>query len=322
MTSPTSQPVPFRVRADLFAQLAQMEKSGLVFDRSLAILCMQKPFQARVEMLRTLLAKGLEFATAGEQSGLFSTLESRLIRVAMAAGSPVNMYQRLATYYADRARKLTAMKSRLALPASIFLLALIVQPIPALIGGSLSLAGYGWEVIRPIALIIILIYAIRFLIRINSRATGKSFYQRVPLYGPIFVKQNLRDVFSSLALLLEAGVSMADAWSTALDTAEDDDIRRELGKVRPKVARGASLTDALHGVRYVMDERLIQFVRTGEASGKLPEMLLRHTQMETDDINSLLRQLAMWVPRAVYALVACWMAYWLVTSGGFMPKME
>jgi general secretion pathway protein F len=213
------------------------------------------------------------------------------------------------------------MKSRLMLPAAILLLALLVQPIPALIGGSLSVAGYVWQVLRALLLIAALIYLIRALVRIGGKSAGKAFFQRVPLYGRIFIRQNLRDFFETLGLMLEAGISMLDALPTALDTVQDGDIRRELHKIWPRIAKGASLTDALPGISYIADERLIQFVRTGEASGTLPEMLLRHTRMETESINGFLEQLALWIPRVVYGAVAVWMAYGLLTGGGVMPNL-
>lgn len=114
---------------------------------------------------------------------------------------------------------------------------------------------------------------------------------------------------------------MLEALPAALDTVMDGDIRNELYKLRPRIAKGSSLTDALPGVGYVTDERLIQFARTGEASGKLPEMLLRHTRMETESINGFLEQLALWTPRVIYGAVAAWMAYGLLSGGGFMPNL-
>jgi type II secretory pathway component PulF len=315
------RPLPVRIRAELFAQLAQMENAGLPFDRALSVLRLPKPFQARIDILQPLIAKGAELASAGEKCGLFTKLESRLIEAATNAGSPETTYRRLASYYTDRARQLATMKARLMLPAALFLLALIIQPIPALVTGSLSTAGYVWQVLKPLLLIAGLIAGIRALARAEARGSGKSLFQHLPVYGPIFVRQNLRDVFESLGLMLEAGLPMSDAVTVALDTAQDGDIRRELSKIRPRVANGASLAEALQGVGYVKDERLTQFIHTGEASGKLPEMLLRHTRMETESIDSALEQLATWVPRVVYGVALLWMAYGLLTGGGLMPTL-
>src|SRR5437764_3908278 len=91
-----SASMPFRIRAQLFAQLGQMEVAGLPFDRALRVLSLPMPYLARIEAFRALIAKGTELPSAGERSGLFTKLESRLVRAAMDAGSPANIYKRLA----------------------------------------------------------------------------------------------------------------------------------------------------------------------------------------------------------------------------------
>jgi type II secretory pathway component PulF len=321
MPLPDHKPLPFQTRATLYAQLSQMETAGLPFDRAFAVLNLPSPVQSRLEAMRGLLKKGVEFALAGEKSGLFTKLESRLIRAAMNAGSPANMYRRLADYCTDRTTQLSTMKSRLALPAFMFLAALFIQPIPALVTGSLSGAGYLWQVLKPILLVSAAIYGFILLVNRDARSNGKSLYQTLPLYGSIFVRRNLRDFFETMALMLEAGVSMLDALPAALDTVEDGDIRRELAKIRSRVEKGMPFADALRNIQYIEDERVIQFAQTGEASGTLPEMLLRHTKMETDSINSFLEQLATWAPRVVYGIVVLWMAYGLITGGGFMSRI-
>ncbi len=116
-------------------------------------------------------------------------------------------------------------------------------------------------------------------------------------------------------------MSMLDALPAALDTVEDGDIRRDLAKIRPRIEKGASFADALHDIDYIKDERVIQFAQTGEASGTLPEMLMRHSKMETESINGFLEQLVMWAPRVVYGIVVLWMAYGLIMGGGFLPRM-
>jgi type II secretory pathway component PulF len=321
MHASNNKPLSFQTRANLYAQLAQMEIAGLPFDRAFAVLNLPGPVQSRLEAMRVLLKKGVEFALAGEKSGLFTKLESRLIRAAMNAGSPANMYRRLGDYYTDRTMQLSTMKSRLALPAFMFLAALFIQPFPAFATGSLSGAGYLWQVLKPILLVAAAIYGFRLLVNRDARSNGKSLYQSLPLYGPIFVRRNLRDFFETLALMLEAGVSMLDALPAALDTVEDGDMRRQLAKIRPRVEKGAPFADALRDIDYIQDERVIQFAQTGEASGTLPEMLMRHTKMETESINDFLEQLATWAPRVVYGIVVLWMAYGLITGGGFLPRM-
>ncbi len=317
----TQKPLSYRLRADLFAQLAQMELAGLPVDRAFAVIGLPPPAQQRLDTMRQLMKRGGELALAGEKSGVFTKLEARLIRAATNAGSPANMYRRLADYYTDRALQLSTMKSRMALPAFMFVAALLIQPIPALVGGSLGIAGYLWQVAKPVLLIVAAFFAFRFFTSSESQSSSKAFYQSVPIYGPIFVRRNLRDFFESLALMLEAGVSMLDALPAALDTVEDGDIRRELAKIRLRIESGAPLADALGGVNYLKDDHVIQFVKTGEASGTLPEMLMRHARVETEAINSFYEQLAAWAPRVLYAMVAMWIAYGIISGGAMMPRV-
>ena len=315
------KPLSFRIRAELFTQLAQMETAGLPFNRAIAVLNLPGAAQPRLVAMREIIGNGNDPAMAGEKSGLFTKLESRLVRAALSAGSPAGMYRQLADYYTDRAMQLATMKSRLMMPAFTFLLALLIQPLPALVGGSIGVAGYLWGALKPMLAIAAAIVGIRWLAAGDASSKGKSFYQRMPIYGPVFVRRNLRDFFESLALLLEAGVSMLDALPAALDTVEDGDIRRELTKIRARIAQGVPVAQALRDITYIKDERVIQFAETGEASGTLPEMLMRHTALETAAINSTLEQLAAWVPRILYALVAVWIAYGLLVGGAFMPRV-
>ncbi len=314
-------PLPYQVRAELYNQLAQMEINGLPFDRALAIVKLPTVAQPRVAIMSAHMARGADPAQAGEKSGLFTRMDARLIRAALSAGSPGNMYKRLSTYYTARAQQLARMKSQMALPAAVFVTALLVQPLPALVGGRLSLIGFVWQIAKPLLIVAGLIALLRWWLGGESGANSISWQQRVPLYGTIYVRRNLRDFFESLALMLEAGLPILDALPAALETVEDRSIRRDLAKIRSQIEKGANFTDALRQCKTDACARAAEFANTGEASGALPEMLMRHCQFETDAINRFYAEMAAWAPRIVYAMVALWMAYGLLTGGGTMTTL-
>ena len=203
------KPLPYAVRAELFLQLARLEAAGLPYERAMATIALPTPeAKRRLKAMQALAGRGLDAAKAGAQSGLFTSLEARMVRAALIAGSPAPTYQRLAESYSQRARQWSAMRSRLMLPALVLAIALFVQPLPALVGGAIGVKGYAWQVIWPVLLIAALVAVLRMLWMRGGEAKGKSFHQRIPIYGPIFVRTNLRDFFESLALLLEAGAPM------------------------------------------------------------------------------------------------------------------
>ena len=329
MNQSPHKPLPYRLRAELYSQLAQMEAAGLPFNKAFALLEVAIPAKSRLAEMKKLTVRGIDPAKAGERCGLFTTLEARLIHAALSAGSPAVMYRRLADFYTQRSMQLATMKSRMMMPALVLLLALFIQPLPALIGGSISAGGYILQILKPIIVLAILFFGGGMLwSHLLNRAQNsplETLLLRVPLLGPLTVRRNVRDFFESLALMLEAGMSMLDALPAALDTVEVGVIKRAFSQIAPRIENGAALAGAITGLPYINREtssqRLIEFVTTGEASGTLPEMLMRHARLETDAINGFYQHLAEWMPRIFYGLIMLWMAYGLLTGGGFMPKV-
>ena len=321
MASNRFKPLPYRIRADLFLQLSRLEAAGLPYDRTMANLRLPAPARGRLMAMQALAARGTDAAKAGEQSGLFTVLETRLVRAALDAGSPARTYERLAQYYSKRAMQWQAMKSRLMLPAFILALALAIPPLPALITGTLGMGGYVWQVAWPVLGIAVIVAIVRWLGNQSGDSRGKSFYQRVPIYGPVFVRTNLRDFFESLALMLEAGLPMLDALPAAIATVSDGDIRKELNRVRQAVEKRQPFSAALEKVPYLKGSRALAFAHTGEESGTLPEMLMRHGDIETEAIGEFYERLAVWLPRILYMLVSIKIAVGILSSGGVMPRV-
>ena len=315
------KPLPYRLRAEIFLQLSQLERAGVPYDRAVATMRLPSPAAERLKAMQALTARGIDVSRAGEQSGLFTPLDARLIRAAFNAGTPAPTYQRLAEHYSQRARQWSAMKSRLALPAFVLLVALVVQPLPSLVAGALSVKAYAWQVAWPLLLIAAVVAALRWLGAQDAGSKGKSFYQKVPLYGPIFVRSNLRDFFDSLSLMLEAGVPTLEALPAAIATVSDGDVRRELTRVRQRVEQRETLATALEGVSYLQGSPVLALAHTGEESGKLPEMLRHYAAMETEAIGRFHEQAATWVPRFIYALVAIKVIVGIFSSGAFAPRV-
>ncbi len=326
---PSYRPLSYRTRAELYTQLAQMEIAGLPFDKAFALLEIAAPAKVRLAEMKKLTARGIDPAKAGEKSGLFTQLEARLIRAALSAGSPAAMYRRLADFYTQRAMQLATMKSRMMMPACVLLLALSIRPLPALIGGRIGVSGYLWQILGPLLLLALLFYGGRWLwnhlLGQAEASSAATLLLQLPLLGPLAVRSSVRDFFECLALMLEAGVPMLEALPAALDTLQIGAIRHEFAGIAPRIEQGAGLAGAIAGMVYLTREnngdRLVEFVRTGEASGTLPEMLMRHCALETESINGFYQQLAEWTPRILYALIALWMAYGILTSGAMMPRV-
>jgi general secretion pathway protein F len=143
---------------------------------------------------------------------------------------------------------------------------------------------------------------------------------RVPLFGPMYERRNVRDCFESLALLLEAGMPILEALPLSVDTIRSRAIKQQFSQIKPRIEEGASFADAIGELSFV-SAQAHAMVLAGEASGALPEVLFRYSESETAAIDQFDDLVAQWTPRVLYALVALWIGYGIVRSGAFMPSL-
>ena len=317
-------PLPLPVRALLFQHLAAMEKAGMPADRAYALLDLGPSLRGRVETFRRLFARGVDPATAGSNSGLFTLFETRLLRAAFAGGSPQATYERLARSLATAAAQQRALRSRLMLPAAVLTIALFVQPLPQLFSGALSPPGYLGKALLP--LIVLAIAGMLFMRTSRwfasgepgaGRATLERLLLDMPVFGQVHLRRNTRDFLESLALLLQAGLSLFEALPVAVATVDNQLVRDDLLTLLPAVESGVPLAKAVSALRLVESVQLFAIVHTGEQSGTLPEMLQRHASAESEALAQTQEQMMTWLPRILYSMVALWMAIQILSG----PKL-
>lgn len=326
---PTLRPamLDLATRSQLFAHLAALEKAGVPVEQ--ALLSVQVPVRARAALLslQKQIAGGSDLAGAGLRSGLLTPQDSTLLRAAQASGCLGVLYQRLAERYAHRAQQVAALRSRLLLPAAVLVLALFIQPLPALIGGQLSGVAYLWGVLWPLLALASLyalargLYQRRDKAQTSAASTLDGVLASIPIVGPALLRRDLRDFFDSLGLMLEAGMPMLDALPKSCAVISHAPLRKRFSAVHLAVQRGQSLAQALSTLDFPGQGLALGLIRTGEASGTLPASLLNYASVESQRLNSLTEQLATWLPRLLYAGVMLWMAYGLLTGVGFGPRL-
>jgi general secretion pathway protein F len=316
------------VRADLFGQLATMEEAGLPYEKVLEIVHLPPGERTRLKATRKWLRLGLGIADAGLKSGLFTPLEAALVRTATLGGSPARTYRLIADQCARRAARLKAMKSRMILPAAMIAVAIVLGPVPALITGSLTLVGYLTRHLLPWLGVGVIAYLLLEALRWRQPAAPSSWRIRldgalpfVPMFGPMEVRRNLRDFFDGMALLLEAGVPILEALPAALDVVRNQALKLQLARIKPAIDGGMSFTQAVEGLPLFGRMRGSGLIRTGEASGALPRMLLHYSRAETAEIDRFDDLVAEWIPRLVYMSAALVAGYAVIHSGAFMPSL-
>jgi type II secretory pathway component PulF len=327
MSTAAGAPLSLAERATLFSQLAALEQAGVPVDRAFAMLQLLPASQVRIAATSQQIAKGRDLASAGLHSGLFTALDASLLQAAQSAGSPVRVYQRLASHYVQQAQQAKSLRSRLMLPAATLFLALLVQPLPSLLSGTLSLAGYIWGVLWPVLLIGGMFYWLRQRWqRSATPAAGHAslldvWLLRLPWLGAVDTRRNVRDYVQTLGWLLEAGMPMFSALPKALATLSNSLLREEFLSLQLRVLGGEPLAVAIGALNFPGQPLLRGLITSGEASGTLAASLLSFAERETLALASWQEQLRTCLPRLAYLLVVLWMTYGLLIGGGIVSQM-
>jgi general secretion pathway protein F len=321
------QRLSYRERADLYARLATMEHAGMPPAQAFATLASAatEALAQRYRQVQRAVTAGRELADAGRRAGLFSEMDAKLLHVATTGGSPERTYRRLAEHYRVLDSQVRRLKSRLALPVVVLVLACFIRPLPGLVVGTLSAWDYSaasFGVLLPLALFA---YAgIRLPIWLRDgplRRLGLSHVVSglaltVPLFGPRNAQRNVVQFLDSLALLVEAGMPILDALEVAEETVANALVRRDLATIRERIQGGMTFHEAFSQCAYV-DPMAANLALAGERSGSLPELLIHYVEIERTALADFDDQVFQWIPRLVYGLVAAWIVSGL--QGGIAP---
>lgn len=123
---------------------------------------------------------------------------------------------------------------------------------------------------------------------------GKAQWDRItmkaPLFGMLVIKGNLGAFTRTLATMLAAGVPIIDSLEICIDTLDNTQIAKDLGKVRKAVIEGKSITEPLGRITY-FPPLVTQMIKVGEATGNLDQMLIKVADVFQDEVEELVANL-------------------------------
>lgn len=320
--------LPAQNLADFYFQLGRLEESGLPIQETMKMLMPAEDKMAkRVKVALNYLERGKPLYEAGARAGLFASLDIALIQAAEVGGTLAEVFRQLAQFYEEKARQARQIKSRLFLPIVVFIMAIFIQSFPALFLGEITLANYlGATVgfILQLALLIFVFIRLPRWFRYGFLQAFSGLWDKIemkaPYFGRWFVRRSVRDFMRSLGLMLQAGVPIFEALPLAEAAIENAILRKELQKINLRLQKGDSLADALSQVN-VLSPVATQLLLTGETSGNLDKMILHYAKLESEDIAMHNKTLVEWIPRIIYACIAIWMIYGILSTGLPMPEL-
>ncbi|OYY19320.1 MULTISPECIES: type II secretion system inner membrane protein GspF [unclassified Polynucleobacter] len=288
-------------RADLTLitkQVAILVRSGVQIDETLSVLA-EESSQAHVKaVLQAVVAElraGLPLSKAiATQPLSFDPLYQGVVGAAEQSGKMGQVLTQLAEFLEKRQALKNKALGALAYPAMLtgvafmivlFLMTYVVpqiarvfqntkQALPFstrfILALSEFLMNWGWLLV--IAMVGAVFYARRALANPEFRLKVDRVLLNFPLIGPLLLGFETARFANTMAMLVAANVPILTALHSARDTLNNTVLRAAIDSTEGRLREGTSLARAL-GSQGVFSPILIHLIRSGEASGKLAEML-------------------------------------------------
>ena len=288
-------------RADLAIitkQVAILVRSGVQIDEALSVLA-EEASQAHVKtVLQAVVAElraglPLSKAIAGQPLS-FDSLYQGVVGAAEQSGKMGQVLTQLAEFLEKRQALKNKAMGALAYPAMLtgvafmivlFLMTYVVpqiarvfqsakQALPFstrfILGLSEFIVNWGWLLVILIAAGIF--YGRRALAKEDFRLKVDRALLNMPLLGPLLLGFETARFANTMAMLVSANVPILTALHSARSTLGNSVLRAAIDSTEVRLREGTSLSRAL-GSQGVFSPILIHLIRSGEASGKLAEML-------------------------------------------------
>jgi general secretion pathway protein F len=297
-------------------QLASLSQSGMPLEESLLAVSQQNDNQRTKSILLGVRAKIMEGYTLADGLGNFPQAFPELYRATVAAGEQSGhldvVLERLADYTESHQELRQNITNAMVYPAALIVMAILIisfmlaTVVPKIVGVFQStqaelpgltrglIATSDFLVNHWFALIIALSLAIYGLWRLlqldGPRRTYHRFLLRMPITGKLARGINTARFTRTLSILAGSGVPILEALNISAEVIENVPMRDAVVEAAVRVREGASISKSL-AVNKLFPPMMIHLISSGEAGGRLEEMLGRAASGQEREVNGLIATL-------------------------------
>lgn len=247
----------------------------------------------------SLVRSGMPLDQAGSHTGLLQPWEARLLALGALHGRLDLTLAEISRHYQKSAAWWRRLRSRLLLPGFVLLLGWLLLPLPRLISGDLGMARYAMQ---NVLVVLLLWLAWRWLGRAPGYPGLLDSLLDIKPVGRLLHTWHRSNLLGAIARLTEAGVPLQQGVQAAVASCRSPRLRRHWQGIVAHLKQGGSVTESLR--RYeALDETGLAVVDSGEASGKLVDMLMCERDRLDKQIELQLEMLSEWLPRIIYFAV-------------------
>jgi type II secretory pathway component PulF len=303
-----------------YFQLGTLVQAGLPIQSALASARKATPRSMRsmVAVLTAVVNEGKPLSEAMEQCGQsFAPLDRYSISMTERTGALDVGLLSLSKYYETRVAARNKLIAGSLYPAFVLGAGVFIPPLPNLILGKITMAGYLWHTVGLLVGLVVIAWLISLLARWLFTVPGlnvslERLLCAVPVFGRLRFDYALNQWVSSIRLMLAAGIGVVDALKSASDMAQSPLIADAYKRAAPQISSGLEVSQALASTGAFPDH-LVQYWATGEKSGRMDEMLDRVAAFYEDRWRRSLDHVVTWLPRIAYGLVTAYMVFQIVS---------
>jgi type IV pilus assembly protein PilC len=305
-------------RADFYYQLGQLTGAGLGVVGALKHLARNPParsYRLPIQQLLRELEGGRPFGEAlGEVGGWLPEFDVALLRAGEHSGRLVECLQMLREYYQERAQLARQLLAGVAYPAFLFHFAILIAPFP-----QLFLTGDWVRYCRQVLIALVPLYAVvAAIIYAGQSGHGESWrafiellLKPIPVLGSARRSLALARLSAALEALLNAGITVIEAWEMAARASGSPLLMRTVAAWRPRLEAGETPSELVTDSSQFPDIFSGQYA-AGEISGGLDETLRRLQKYYQEEASRKLQALSRWLPMIVYLAVVLMIAYQII----------
>lgn len=309
-------PIHAKTKSDLFNQITQLLRSGVLLPNALIVIAEQSRnpiiHDAFLAIARD-IQHGISMHKAVEQHHfLRDPLVAVMLVAGNASGDMIHAVECVTRYFENNYRFNKNLRAVLAMPfltllffigISVFIFVVIVprfaemlysmqQELPPfttfIIAISEFLSSFSMVYVGIImAIISFCIY--RYSQTINGKKKWNYLIRRVPFMGTVVWQHSTAQAFHALMLLIKSGIPLVDALKIVSDSIDNDEVKEQFMVLYHEVAAGRLLSRAMACMAVFLPE-VIALVHVGQESGTISNSLEAVALVYTNKVEESLNR--------------------------------
>jgi len=297
-------------QAELYHQLGALLAAGVTLPNALETIQRAPPtrsFRRPLQQLHELILQGSTFSEALMRvPGWVPSFDVALLSAGEQSGRLDACFNLLSIYYSDRAQLTRTIINGLLYPVFLVNFAVLILPFP-----DLFVTGrVGPYLKQTLGVLGPLYIVVAFLVIACQGRHGelwRAMVERVggliPMLGSARRQLALARLSAALEALINAGVSIIEAWELAAAASGSPALRRTVVSWRPNLVEGGQTPAEVITASPEFPELFANLYTTGEVSGQLDDTLQRLHQYYQEEGAWKLKLLAQWIPRVIYLII-------------------